>query len=721
MGRITDYRELAQKLKPYITPWIVAQGNSQAASPAAGSLAVHALNGAYHSGTLAQSQAPWAVTDDEFATHTSNPDAHHARQHAITSTSDHTVTGSQWQLVGLTGTDTIGLLTPSTDVSGPAAAILRSTDQGAVTIKDLYASQALRYTAFASGFAGAGWAIGYDVTDENRAAVETDDLIVRGRMRVYELLIQQIRATNGSVYVTSSSKVTVVASSTNPSWTVNGSQLTLNGSNATLTFALYTISTSTAAEDSADRRTYHGFLTGDVIRAQQVEWNGSAFAGVTQSNLEVTSVVNLYQYKAAYVGGDAPAIGFDYVRLGNALDSTRQGTVYITSDDSAAPFIDIVDGVADHSQWNTAGKIKARLGKLSGITDTNFGGALSGYGLYADNVYLRGYIIATSGTFTGTVTAGSGAIGGWSISSTALVAGTGSTTVGLDSGGSNPALYAGSATPGSAPFRVTAAGAMTATSATITGAITATSGSLDGFLTLGSSGGIYQGTGTSGSPTTGLKIWNDSGIGRIAGYNGGNLQWFGSTTGYLYAGRNDANSTSYGSDRWGLRLARDGMRLIAEANTSFDQKASTSAIRWIFNSTHDIDAALDTSTSFVSLYAYNNTSSNIVYSGLTTFVGSGAYTAKDSTVYLSAQHYTGSVYHGVDFTLTTVKSTGATYAYCNADEFQLTKALKFDEMTAPAAPAANGVYIYAEDNGAGKTRLMAKFASGAAQQIAIQP
>ena len=43
------------------------------------------------------------------------------------------------------------------------------------------------------------------------------------------------------------------------------------------------------------------------------------------------------------------------------------------------------------------------------------------------------------------------------------------------------------------------------------------------------------------------------------------------------------------------------------------------------------------------------------------------------------------------------------------------------EMTAPAAPAANNVRIYAEDNGSGKTRLMALFPTGVAQQIAIEP
>lgn len=46
---------------------------------------------------------------------------------------------------------------------------------------------------------------------------------------------------------------------------------------------------------------------------------------------------------------------------------------------------------------------------------------------------------------------------------------------------------------------------------------------------------------------------------------------------------------------------------------------------------------------------------------------------------------------------------------------------QLSEMTAPAAPAADGVRIYAVDNGSGKTQLMALFATGAAQQIAIEP
>ncbi len=43
------------------------------------------------------------------------------------------------------------------------------------------------------------------------------------------------------------------------------------------------------------------------------------------------------------------------------------------------------------------------------------------------------------------------------------------------------------------------------------------------------------------------------------------------------------------------------------------------------------------------------------------------------------------------------------------------------EIVAPSAGAVNTVRIYAQDNGGGKTQLMALFASGSAQQLAIQP
>ncbi len=43
------------------------------------------------------------------------------------------------------------------------------------------------------------------------------------------------------------------------------------------------------------------------------------------------------------------------------------------------------------------------------------------------------------------------------------------------------------------------------------------------------------------------------------------------------------------------------------------------------------------------------------------------------------------------------------------------------EISAPSAPASDQAVVYLQDNGAGKTQLMVRFSSGAAQQIAIQP
>ena len=57
-----------------------------------------------------------------------------------------------------------------------------------------------------------------------------------------------------------------------------------------------------------------------------------------------------------------------------------------------------------------------------------------------------------------------------------------------------------------------------------------------GQLTLGTGGGIYQGSGSFASPTTGLKMWTDGTVGRLAGYASGAVQWEGATDGRLKAG-----------------------------------------------------------------------------------------------------------------------------------------------------------------------------------------
>jgi hypothetical protein len=92
-----------------------------------------------------------------------------------------------------------------------------------------------------------------------------------------------------------------------------------------------------------------------------------------------------------YVSGDIPEIGMDYVRLGNTSDPNRQGNIYLTSDDSGSPFMDVITGITSHSDWNTPGKVKMRVGRLDGITsETNefgFIAGVDGYGI--NNAWMK--------------------------------------------------------------------------------------------------------------------------------------------------------------------------------------------------------------------------------------------------------------------------------------------------------------------------------------------
>lgn len=108
----------------------------------------------------------------------------------------------------------------------------------------------------------------------------------------------------------------------------------------------------------------------------------------------------------------------------------------------------------------------------------------------AQGVYVKGAIVADSGTFTGTIQAGTGYFGSpaggnyWSIGSSGLTGvGTATITGGLISGSS---ITVGA---GSTVFSVSAAGVMSATGAAISGTITANAGVIAGF-TIGQVAGI---------------------------------------------------------------------------------------------------------------------------------------------------------------------------------------------------------------------------------------
>lgn len=256
----------------------------------------------------------------------------------------------------------------------PADSIILSPGDNRVVLEN---GKALRTDVFVSGFAGSGFHLDQGILRTGKTTFEVDDLTVRGRMSVYELLIRQIRATNGSLFVSSTARVKRVD-------IISGG---------------YRLWTTTADETPTNATEHaHGFLPGDIIRAQRTRWNGTQFVGVYQSDLRVTAMdATLSSFRVVLVDGDIPTPGMEFVRLGNQTDTTRQGVIYLTSDDTASPFIDIVNGVTSHTDWNGTGFVKARLGLLTGITSTtNEYGLIAGNGIFDPTDVNAKYIRASN-------------------------------------------------------------------------------------------------------------------------------------------------------------------------------------------------------------------------------------------------------------------------------------------------------------------------------------
>ena len=206
---------------------------------------------------------------------------------------------------------------------------------------------------FVSGFAGSGWRL--EAGTENHLTV--DRLTVRGRMDIYELVVNQIRGTNGALWVSDSAKVA----------SVSGNRLTI---------------------DTGGDTSFVPFVVNDLLRCQR--WNGN---NVKYYVVRVTAVGSNY-IDVALVAGSSPREAGDYlVRMGNTEDTDRQGALYLTSSDNNATYMDVLDGVNSAS---FAGKTKVRIGRLDGITDPDLV-TLSGYGLYTENGYFKGKVQVTGG------------------------------------------------------------------------------------------------------------------------------------------------------------------------------------------------------------------------------------------------------------------------------------------------------------------------------------
>lgn len=219
----------------------------------------------------------------------------------------------------------------------------------------------LRSPSFVDGLLGSGWRLGMDADGISHLAV--DRLTVRQTMRVLELLVEKVRSVGGELVVSAADGK------------VSGVDMDAAGQYYLLTFEMGC-----------------PFVAGDLVRCK-VE-GGAASKSYW---VEIASVEGGVATVAASEFGDAlPAVGDECVLMGSTSDPQRQGLILISATDDGQPRIDVMSGVSGKT---LAGCLHARMGNLDGIADSWFPAddQPHGYGLYADNAYLRGRFLLTTG------------------------------------------------------------------------------------------------------------------------------------------------------------------------------------------------------------------------------------------------------------------------------------------------------------------------------------
>lgn len=219
----------------------------------------------------------------------------------------------------------------------------------------------LRSPSFVDGLLGSGWQLEMDADGISHLAV--DRLTVRQTMRVLELLVEKVRSVGGELVVSAADGK------------VSGVDMDAAGQHYLLTFEMGC-----------------PFIAGDLVRCK-VE-GGAASKSYW---VEIASVEGgVATVAASEFGGALPAVGDECVLMGSTSDPQRQGLILISATDDGQPRIDVMSGVSGKT---LAGCLRARMGNLDGIADSWFPAddQPHGYGLYADNAYLRGRFLLTTG------------------------------------------------------------------------------------------------------------------------------------------------------------------------------------------------------------------------------------------------------------------------------------------------------------------------------------
>lgn len=239
---------------------------------------------------------------------------------------------------------------------------------------------------FVSDFlAGKGWGIyNKPVTNaageqENKWTGEFDNVIVRGSLRVYEMIISQLLGENDNRVFTGMMEVDH-----------------------------YDSKTGKVYLDTQDGKLYNPFRRDDIIKVQQFNGmpNSSNDYYVTKNyELLVTDAgcgnledgnkrldwVKFANFTSSITGAtpeDLIRKKDTFVRVDNLSDPDRKGIMQIITVGTASPHLDVIYGL----KTNPEGALKGRLGNLEGIVHPWFG-RLQGFGEYLNNLYAVGDLI----------------------------------------------------------------------------------------------------------------------------------------------------------------------------------------------------------------------------------------------------------------------------------------------------------------------------------------
>jgi len=242
---------------------------------------------------------------------------------------------------------------------------------------------------FVAGFlTGKGWRLKNEPIEnaagvlENKYNLELDNLIVRGSMRIFEMIISQLLGENDNRIFTAMMEVDH-----------------------------YDAKSGRVYLDTKEGRMYNSFRKGDYIVVQQ--YNGLPSDEndhyVTKSyELLVKEVgtegegenslawVTFENFTSSMVGATPEKLitkRDTFVRVDNVSDPDRKGIIQVMTVGSDTPYIDIVHGM----KTNPDSALKGRLGNLNGIRHPIFG-QLKGFGEYLNNLYAVGdFVLSRTG------------------------------------------------------------------------------------------------------------------------------------------------------------------------------------------------------------------------------------------------------------------------------------------------------------------------------------